>query len=148
MKINWGTAIVIAFVCFAIFILSFVFLVSTQKKYDHELVTQNYYEQEIHLQSDIDSQNLSNTLQYNLEILTSDKGIAIHFPDQTNFDKITGIVSLYRPSDQHLDFEIPISLSSSQMLIPDQMLAGGRWDIKVRWQYDGQKLLFKKQITY
>lgn len=148
MKINWGTAIVIAFVCFAAFILTFVFLATTQKKYGHELVTENYYEQEVHLQSDIDSQNLSNTLHYNLDISTSEKGIAIHFPDQTSYNKITGTVSLYRPSDQHLDFEIPISLSSSQMLIPDQMLAGGRWDIKVRWKYDGQKLLFKKQITY
>ncbi|MDP2060657.1 MAG: FixH family protein [Flavobacteriaceae bacterium] len=148
MKINWGTAIVIVFVCFATFILTFVFLATTQKKYDHELVTQNYYEQEIHLQNDIDSQNLSNKLNYNLEISTSNKGILIHFPGQTSFHKITGIVSLYRPSDQHLDFEIPISLSSSQMLIPDEVLAGGRWDIKVRWQYENQKLLFKKQITY
>jgi len=57
-------------------------------------------------------------------------------------------VSFYRPSDQRLDFEIPISLSSSKMLIPDEVLAGGRWDIKIRWHYEGQELLFKKQITY
>ena len=148
MKINWGTAVVIAFVCFAAFILTFVFLATTQKKYDHELVTQNYYEQEIHLQNDIDSQNLANKLQYNLEISSSNKGVLIHFPDQTSFIKITGIVSFYRPSDQRLDFEIPISLSSSKMLIPDEVLAGGRWDVKIRWHYEGQELLFKKQITY
>jgi len=81
MKINWGTAVVIAFVCFAAFILTFVFLATTQKKYDHELVTQNYYEQEIHLQNDIDSQNLANKLQYNLEISSSNKGVLIHFPE-------------------------------------------------------------------
>ena len=38
MKINWGTGIVIAFGLFMIFILSFVYKVQSNQKYDNELV--------------------------------------------------------------------------------------------------------------
>ena len=43
MKINWGTGIVIAFGLFMIFILSFVYKVQSNQKYDNELVTDEYY---------------------------------------------------------------------------------------------------------
>ena len=49
MKINWGTAIVIAFVCFISFIMYFVISMSTDKKYDHDLVVEDYYGQELQL---------------------------------------------------------------------------------------------------
>ena len=41
MKINWGTGIVIAFGLFIIFILSFVYKVQSNQKYDNELVTKD-----------------------------------------------------------------------------------------------------------
>ncbi|WGU68469.1 FixH family protein [Capnocytophaga canimorsus] len=47
MKINWGTGIVLAFVFFIAFILYFVIQMSTNKKYDHELVTEEYYKKRI-----------------------------------------------------------------------------------------------------
>ena len=47
MKINWGTAIVIAFAVFMIFILSFVFKVQSNHKYDNELVVEDYYKKEV-----------------------------------------------------------------------------------------------------
>jgi hypothetical protein len=57
-------------------------------------------------------------------------------------------VSLYRPSNKKLDFEIPISLSDvTTLLIPKKSLAGGRWDINMEWQYEG-KLYLSKKIIY
>ncbi len=62
--------------------------------------------------------------------------------------KIKGKVSLYRPSDKHLDFNLPISLSNTHLLIPDKRLLDGRWDIKIAWEYQDKPYLFKKSITY
>ena len=46
MKINWGTGIIIAFGLFMAFILSFVYKVQSNQKYDNELVTEEYYKKE------------------------------------------------------------------------------------------------------
>ena len=47
MKVNWGTAIVIAFVGFIGFIMYFVVNMATNDKYDHDLVVEDYYQQEL-----------------------------------------------------------------------------------------------------
>jgi len=62
--------------------------------------------------------------------------------------KISGTVSLYRPSNKHLDFDLPISLSNAHLLIPDKRLLDGRWDISIRWSYEGKDYLVKKSMTY
>ena len=47
MKIGWGTGIVIAFVLFIAFIMYFVVNMTVNKKYDHDFVTEDYYNKEI-----------------------------------------------------------------------------------------------------
>ncbi|HTO35427.1 MAG TPA: FixH family protein, partial [Flavobacterium sp.] len=61
---------------------------------------------------------------------------------------ITGTVSLYRPSNQKLDFEIPISISDSHLLIPKHSLVGGRWDITVNWKYNEKEFLNSENIYF
>ena len=148
MKINWGTGIVIAFALFMSFILYFVFKVQSDSKYDNELVTEDYYKKEIRVQSDIRKVQNANELKVKVVISNTAKGIQIAFPKELNFNKIKGTVSLYRPSNQKLDFEIPISLSSPDLLIPNNNLVGGLWDISVEWNYEGKTYLNKQEIYF
>jgi hypothetical protein len=148
MKINWGTGIVIAFALFMSFILYFVFKVQSDSKYDNELVTEDYYKKEIRVQSDIQKVQNANELKVKVVIANTEKGIQIAFPKDLNFNKIKGTVSLYRPSNQKLDFEIPISLSSPDLLIPNNNLVGGLWDISVEWNYEGKTYLNKQEIYF
>ena len=143
MKINWGTGIVIAFGLFMIFILSFVYKVQTDRKYDNELVTQDYYKAEGAVEHDIEKKNNANALATQVTIKKNEEGILVEFPADFDYSKIQGKVSLYRPSSQKLDFEISISLSSPHLLIPKSNLAGGLWDISIDWEYDGVKYLNK-----
>lgn len=143
MKINWGTGIVIAFGLFIIFILSFVYKVQSNQKYDNELVTKDYYKQEATVQGDIEKQENANALTNKVTIEKTAEGVKIQFPADFDYSKINGKVSLYRPSSQKLDFEISISLSSPHLLIPKSNLASGLWDISIDWEYDGVKYLNK-----
>ena len=143
MKINWEQGIVIAFGLFIIFILSFVYKVQSNQKYDNELVTKDYYKQEATVQGDIEKQENANALTNKVTIEKTAEGVKIQFPADFDYSKINGKVSLYRPSSQKLDFEIPISLSSPHLLIPKSNLAGGLWDISIDWEYDGVKYLNK-----
>lgn len=148
MKINWGTGIVIAFALFMSFILYFVFKVQSDSKYDNELVTEEYYKKEIRVQSDIQNVQNANDLKVKVVIANTEKGVQITFPKDLDFKKIKGTVSLYRPSNQKLDFETSISLSSPDLLIPKNNLVGGLWDITVEWNYDGKTYLNKEEIYF
>lgn len=148
MKINWGTGIVIAFGLFMSFILFFVFIVQTDSKYDNELVVEDYYQQENKVQGNIEKSQNANALEQKVKISKSVEGITIEFPSDFDFQAIKGKVSLYRPSNQKLDFEIPISLSTSHLLIPKSNLVGGLWDITIEWEYNEVDYLNKESVYY
>lgn len=148
MKINWGTGIVLAFIGFISFIMYFIITMNVNNKYDHDLVSEDYYADELKYQGDIDKLKNAKNLEENISIKRTAEGLKIQFPADANFKDITGKVFLYRPSNKQLDFEISISLSNSNLLIPDKRLVDGRWNIKVDWQYNGKSYLFKESINY
>lgn len=148
MKINWGTGIVIAFVVFIAFIMYFVINMSTNDKYNHDLVTEEYYKEELLHQKEIDKENNAKALNQNISWTKTNDGILISFPENLEYSRIKGKVFLYRPSNKKLDSEISISLSDNQMLIPKTRLLDGRWNIKIDWEYDGKSYLFKESLVY
>jgi hypothetical protein len=147
MKINWGTGIVIAFGLFMSFILFFVFRVQSDSKYDNELVVEEYYKQERSLEDRLGREQNAASLEHQVKVVTADNAIEIIFPEGFDYTKITGKVSLYRPSNQKLDFEKPISLSGNHLLIPTNDLAGGRWDITIDWEYEGKGYINKQMLN-
>ena len=148
MKVNWGTAIVIAFVGFIGFIMYFVVNMATNDKYDHDLVVEDYYQQELKFQSNIDKEENSKNLKTDITWKKTKDGILVEFPNELDIKQIEGSVFLYRPSNKTLDFEIPISLSNHNLLIPDNKLLDGRWNINIDWTYNNEAYLYKKAINY
>lgn len=147
MKINWGTGIVIAFGLFMTFILYFVFKVQSDSKYDHEMVTEEYYKKELGFQEQLNKSQNAYNLKEQLTVTIEEKGLIISFPKSFDPASIKGKVSFYRPSNQKLDFEKIILLSNSNLLIPKTNLVGGRWDITVDWEYKGVGYLNKQQVN-
>ncbi|QWX83971.1 FixH family protein [Cellulophaga sp. HaHaR_3_176] len=148
MKINWGTGIVLAFIAFISFIVFFVVKMNLDDSANHDLVTEEYYKAELGYQKEIDAENNANDHNVNIITEKTPEGLLLKFPETLDFNKVKGTVSLYRPSNKHLDFDFPISLSNSHLLVPDKRLLDGRWDIKVAWEYKNEEFLFKKNITY
>lgn len=148
MKINWGTGIIIAFILFISFIMYFVINMNVNKKYDHDLVTEDYYQEELLHQKEIDKVDNAKELTENVSWEKTNDGIVILFPKNLEYKNITGQVFLYRPSNKKLDSEINISLSDHYLLIPKTRLLDGRWNIKVDWKYNGKSYLYKESIVY
>ncbi len=147
-KFNWGTGIVLAFIGFISFIMYFIISMNTNKDYQHDLVTDDYYKAELEYQNDINKEENAKNLEKNISWKKTNEGIIIEFPENLDIKNITGKVFLYRPSNKQLDFETKISLSNHNLLIPDNRLLDGRWNIKVYWQYKETEYLFKKEIVY
>ena len=148
MKFNWGTSIVITFVAFISFILYFVVRMSTDYRANHDLVTEEYYKAELGYQKEIDAENNAKEHEVQLKIRKTPDGLEVEFPQQLEPQKIKGSIFLYRPSNKGLDFELPIRLSNTSLHIPDKRLLDGRWDIKIAWEYEGEKYLHKENFTY
>lgn len=146
MKINWGTAIVIAFAIFITFILYFVFSVQSNSKYDNELVVEEYYKHDAKFGDEMARVQNAQDLPQKPVITNTSEGITIVFPAVFIEKEIKGKVSFYRPSDKKFDFEVPISLSNSSLNVPKEKLLGGRWDINMEWQYEGKQYLTKEVI--
>ena len=148
IKINWGTGIVIAIVLFIAFILSFVYKTIFMEEYEHHLVSEDYYKDELHYQEEIDKLNNAKYLTENVILSNTEQGIIIQFPKDKDFNKIEGKVNFLRRSNDKLDFEKKIDLSSDTMLIEDNMLVSGKWEIRVDWQYNDEEYLLKESWFY
>ncbi len=148
MKINWGTGLVIGMVLFIGFIMFFVIKISTDSNYGYDLVTEEYYKKEMVYQQEIDAEENSKTLNGAITGEKTDGGWMLTFPENLDYSKITGTVFLYRPSNQKLDFQIPLELLNKNLLIPDERLVAGRWNTIVKWNYDGKDFLYKNEIVY
>lgn len=146
MKINWGTSIVIAFALFMSFILYFVFTVQSNSKYDNELVIEEYYKHDAHFEEELAKIQNAEDLNEKPIISNDTEGITIFFPITFDPKEIKGKVSLYRPSAKHLDFEFPIQLSGSKLLIPKADFAGGNWDMTLSWNYQGKDYITQQKL--
>jgi len=148
MKFNWGTGIVIAIIAFIGFILFFVITMSTDNSYRYDLVTEKYYEQELGFQDEINAEKNAKNLDKQITIQRIEGGLKVEFPKEFTLGKIKGKVFLYRPSNKQLDFEIPISISNTYLLVPEKRLLDGRWNINIAFKYNNKEYLIKREIEY
>jgi len=148
MKWNWGTGIVVVILAFMSFILFLVIKMTTNKDFDHDLVTEEYYAKEMLYQTEIDAETNTNNLSEKIISKKTEEGWFLVFPKELDPSKIKGNVFLYRPSNQKLDFSIPLNLTSSSILIPKNKMLEGRWNITIDWTYEDTPYLYKEQISY
>lgn len=144
LRFTWGTGIVIAMLAFMIFILSFVYKSIAMDEYQHELVSEDYYKEELHYQEEIDKLNNSNSLSKNIELVNSKEGILVSFPEDIEQESIVGSIYFQRLSNEKLDFTEQIKLTNHQQLIPVEKLVSGKWIIKIDWESEQGKYLFKE----
>ncbi|HSP41160.1 MAG TPA: FixH family protein [Gillisia sp.] len=148
IKISWGTSIVIAIVSFMTFILYLVITMTTNQEFNHDLVIEDYYKQELLFQDQMAREANSHTLARDIEVEKTSEGMLVDFPPELDPTLIQGKIMLYRPSNKEQDFNIPIQLNEKQLLIPASLLEAGRWNIIIDWSYDEEKYYYKKEFTF
>ena len=134
----WQYLIIASFTVYALFLLVSIILMSRQRV---ELVTPNYYTNELAYQSRIDhklrSAELENRLQLNFD--QERNHLRIVFPSDVKEPEITGEIVIYRPSDAALDKHYTINPSvQGVQTIPTTDFQKGLWRVKVEWQFQGE----------
>lgn len=133
---TWGHGIVIALLSFIIFILSMLFLFPNGQK-NSEMVTDNYYEEELKYQDVIDAKQRADKLQEK-PVYSQDKtGIKITFPADYNSSNTTVKFVLNRTDDQNLDVKKTVTLDAGHsFIIPAQVLKLGNYTLRLNWTKD------------
>ena len=149
MKINWGTGLVIGMLAFISFIMYFVITMLSSKDYDHDLVTEDYYRAELYYQQDINAEKNALAMKEQIQVKTEGNKLVVQFPETMDLQEMEGNVSFYRPSNKMLDFQIPFKeLSENSLIVPEEKLVKGRWNININWTNRDKDFLFKKEIIY
>jgi hypothetical protein len=106
-----------------------------------ELVSRDYYEQELRYQDQIDRRARTAGLSTKLQIRTDTPSGRIHvvFPPDHARLGISGTLRLYRPSDAGLDRAIPLAPDALGIQsVETAVLAPGLWHLRVEWSSAGK----------
>lgn len=133
---SWGHGVVIALFAFIVFILSMLFLFPNGQK-NSEMVTDNYYEEELKYQDVIDAKKKADDLQEKPTYKQDINGIKIVFPKDYDNSNTTVKFVLNRTDDQNLDIKKSEQLDANQsILIPGKVLKPGNYTLRLMWTKD------------
>lgn len=133
-KINWGWRIAIVYSGFVVLMLFMVYQ-STQMK--AELVTPDYYAEELQYQTHIDKVNRTSKLGTALQWKVNDGNIQFTFPDEVKASAIAASVYFYCPSDSKRDATINVQAMNGVAQLSTQQLTHGTYQMKVEWRAAG-----------
>ncbi len=142
MKINWGARVAILYIGFVLLIL---FLVVKSFQVDVDLVTEDYYEQELKFQEIINKKANANKLTIGLTYVLEGKKISFSFPkDQEN---IKGHIKIYRPSNKNFDRLFKIELDEENVIILElDNSPSGLYKMKIDWESNSIGYYVEKDI--
>jgi nitrogen fixation protein FixH len=135
-KSLWGYGVAAVYSLFALATLSFVAFTMTQKV---ELVSPDYYAQEVAYEKQIRRAQQTTELERQMTCeLTADHQF-IHLQMPAEMKAAQGTILLYRPSASALDQELKLNLDSAgSQMISTAKLSPGAWRVKVTWSHAGR----------
>ncbi|MDX5326716.1 MAG: FixH family protein [Bacteroidota bacterium] len=129
MKFNWGTGIVIALTLFASGILYVVYRSVSEKV---ELVTEDYYSQELVYQDRIDEIARGKAAGEVVIRRKAEDTIEIELPEKISGDAGTYSIHFYKPDNSNLDFVEEIKLEGGQrLMVIERNVIPGKWLVKI-----------------
>lgn len=142
MKLNWGFGIFAFYTAFVVFILYLVFR-SSQEQVD--LVTEDYYEQELNYQNVIIKKNNAIELDTGLSYTINKMKVALVFPP--NQEDIEGGITFYRASNKSFDKDFVIELDGENRMNVDlESSPLGLYKMMVNWKADSIDYFVEKDI--
>lgn len=133
-KFTWAHGIILALGSFIAFILFMIFIFPTGQK-NSELVTNDYYEDELQYQKVIDAKNNATSLPQLPEYKQTAEGITIAFPQNVKPDGNKVDFHLYRTEDSNLDVKNSVTVDGSNSIkIPKKVIFPGSYTLKINWK--------------
>lgn len=140
---SWGNKLIIVFIVFAALMATLVYK-ATQAKF--ELVSKDYYQDELRYQDKIDGA-ANAALEAPISIQVTDEIISIEFPDVQKNANITGEAWFYCSVDATKDKRFVLSVDSTGIQrIERKGLQKGDYQIKISYEINQKKYYVAQQL--
>lgn len=143
MKFNFGYKIAIVYTLFA---LGMVGILVMSMQFDHELVTENYYENELNYQGRKDAFHNMETAPFKVFITQMDGEVLVSFDGLTANQQASGTLSFYKPDKADYDEEHPIQLNADGRMRVAPKAPQGRLKVALRFTVDKTDYYVHKEI--
>lgn len=144
MQISWGTKIAALYIGFVVMIIG---LVAATFRQPSQLVTKDYYQQEVGFDKKMAAQKAANSLSTPLRIETTEDEIRLQFPAEFESQNVTGQVYFYSIADASRDCRFPIEgLDHGSWQHSSSNLPQGNYEVQVQWTAAGTTYFQSKDI--
>ena len=143
----WPVSI-IAF--FTVAILGCVTFVTFCSQHPADLISPNYYEDEVRYQAQIDRMKLTQQQAAGASVSydAATKHIKLSLGSDKSGSKASGQILLYRPSALNQDRQLKLNLNTQgEQIVDGASLLPGLWRVRVSWAVDQKQYFIDQQIV-
>jgi len=143
---NWGKGITLAFILFAAFIGT---LVVIAVRTDFYLVSDDYYDQEIKYEAQIQriraNEELAKKIKFEYD--KKSKSASITLPEELLDKKIEGTLHFFRPSDANMDQILDLDFDEDgKMNLNLSKIQTGLWRLKISYSTDDKVEFYDERV--
>jgi nitrogen fixation protein FixH len=119
---------------FGVLITAIASMITFALRQDDQLVSGDYYEQELHHQQQIERVRRTQAFAGQVSVEYAGGEITVVLPAAHARQQPTGSVQLYRPSDARLDRDVKLAVNAAgRQQIDARGLRPGLWRVRVTW---------------
>ena len=144
MHIGWGWRIAVLYTAFAVSMI-FLVIVCSHQKFD--LVSKDYYKDEIAYQNVLNAGKNQAQLSGAFTIHANESSVIVEFPTDFKSKVMQGNIYFYSPIDESWDKTFPINADNNTMSIPRSALKNSRYTIKINCTVDGKQYYQQSDIS-
>ena len=133
------------YIAFVAGIAVLVFKASSQK---FDLVTKDYYDEELKYQQVIDQAANTSRLSAPVIIERNEDELTISFPDEMKNKKKLVDFYLYYPADAKKDLRKSFEINENEITQALPVGIKGMYELKLSWEAEGVKYYFEKKLFF
>ena len=140
---NWGYKILFVYI---FFVAGIIVLVAKSSMQNQDLVTKDYYEQELKYQDKIDQTERANALSSLVKYEIREHDIMINFPQEMKNTDLKAHILLYCTTDKNKDIEKNISTKDGIILMPFAAVNKGLHELKISWTANNTEYYYEHKL--
>lgn len=145
MTINWGHKLAIVYIAFVLFMF---FLVYKSSQSDFQLVTKDYYKEELAYQQVIDGTNRANELSTSLSIEQQQGKVIIQLPAEMKGKTTEGEIWFYCINNNKNDVRLKLAVNEEgKQVIEAGILNAANYKVKINWKADNLNYYSEKSVS-
>lgn len=133
---------------FIVFAIGMIYLVYRCIHVNTDLVTKEYYKDELKYQDVIDGTRMANALSGRVQLNQDNEAITIQLPGEMKNERVSGKIWFYCAADAKKDRHISLAMDADAMQqISKKVLQPGSYTVKLNWKSNNKNYYTEQTFT-